>query len=151
MSYTQEERGQFVVKEITPLRGAGAMRSPEGVVEFWNTNIRIADFFDPEKEHVIVALVDTQLNVKGWGVVSIGTINESSAHPREIFKLAIVKSSYGIVLMHNHPSGNADCSSADRAITKRVKEAGQIIGIELLDHVIIAGAAYFSFRESGLI
>lgn len=149
---TSKERGQFIVREIAPLKGAGEMLTPEMVLDFWKNNIQDADFFDPEKEHVIVAIVNQRLAVKGWGVVSIGSINESTAHPREIFKLAIIKSGYGIVLMHNHPSGVPDPSGADRVVTKRCLEAGKIIGIELLDHIIVGDEGkYFSFRESGAI
>lgn len=82
--------------------------------------------------------------------VSTGTVNECLAHPREIFRPAIVYSASGLVLVHNHPSENTSPSEADLQITKRVAAASQILHINFLDHVIV-GRGYFSFQEADLI
>ncbi|MEA3360403.1 MAG: DNA repair protein RadC [Thermodesulfobacteriota bacterium] len=84
-------------------------------------------------------------------IVSTGNINNSTVHPREIFKIAIDNLAVGIILMHNHPSGNKKPSKQDIGVTKRIVEAGKIIGIPVLDHLIIAGNDYFSFADEGLI
>ncbi len=86
----------------------------------------------------------------------IGSLNEAVAHPREIFRAAVVASAYGIILMHNHPSGDPAPSEADKRLTRRIKEAGELLRICLTDHVI-AGTTeggrqpHFSFRENGMI
>lgn len=98
-----------------------------------------------------VLLLTTRLRVKGHQIVSIGMLNEAMAHPREVFRLAVMGAAYGIVLMHNHPSGDSSPSQADCALTKRIREAGSILRIEVHDHVIVGHQRYFSFRESGLM
>jgi DNA repair protein RadC len=108
------------------------------------------------QEQVVVIPVDTRLRHLGTSVVSVGTVNESSAHPREIFRPVITRGAYGFVLVHNHPSGDPSPSRADEAITRRVAEAATLMQIRFIDHVIIGKAApgrspYFSFREAGLI
>lgn len=73
------------------------------------------------------------------------------AHPREVFRVAIMAAAYAIVLMHNHPSGDSNPSDADCSLTRRVREAGQLLRIELCDHIIVGHQRRFSFKESGII
>lgn len=84
-------------------------------------------------------------------VVSQGTLNSSLVHPREVFKTAISESAASIVLLHNHPSGNTIPSKEDLHITRQIKEAGDIINIKVLDHIIIGENNYYSFAETGLL
>jgi len=84
-------------------------------------------------------------------VVSIGHLNASLVHPRELFKDVIKKSSAAVILVHNHPSGDPTPSDEDITVTKRLCEAGELLGIRVLDHIIVAGKRYLSFREQGLI
>jgi DNA repair protein RadC len=126
-----------------------------------DTPERIFEYFGPQMAHlsqeqVVVIPVDTRLRHLGTSVVSVGTVNESSAHPREIFRPVITRGAYGFVLIHNHPSGDPSPSRADEAITRRVSEAANLLQIRFIDHVIIGRpapgrSAYFSFREAGLI
>ena len=81
----------------------------------------------------------------------IGTLNTSLAHPREIFKEAIIYNAMPVVLAHNHPSGDPEPSEDDLTITKRLTEAGKILGIEVIDHIIITKTGFFSFKEKGLL
>ncbi len=85
--------------------------------------------------------------------VSMGTVNESVAHPREILKSAILSNATAIMLIHNHPSGNLTPSKDDTMITDRMLKLGELIGIPILDHIIVGGdnQSYFSFREKGLM
>lgn len=83
--------------------------------------------------------------------VSVGSLNQSIVHPREVFKTALVSSAAALVLVHNHPSGDASPSSEDIAITRRLKEAGELLGIKVLDHVIVGDKEYVSFVERGLL
>jgi DNA repair protein RadC len=102
------------------------------------------------QEVVRVALLDGQLRCITKVDISRGTVNESLAAPREIFRPAIIHSAYAFVLVHNHPSGSTTPSEADRELTKRVAAAAQILQIQFLDHVIV-GQHFFSFQEAGLL
>ena len=85
-------------------------------------------------------------------IVSIGTLYSSLVHPREVFKTAILSNAASIILFHNHPSGDPEPSTEDTTITKRIKEAGTLMGIELLDHVIIGSEGrFYSMKEQGII
>jgi len=107
-------------------------------------------------EQVMVTVLDARLRHLGTTVISMGTVNESSAHPREILRPVITRAGYSFILIHNHPSGDPTPSRADEAITVRIAEAAKLMNIEFHDHIIIGKAAagrrpYFSFRETGLI
>ncbi len=118
-------------------------------------------FFAPQlghlvQEQVVVAVLDSRLCHMGTTVISMGTANEASAHPRDIFRPVITRGGAGFILIHNHPSGNPTPSRADEAVTKRISGAAELMQIPFHDHVIIGKPspgrnAYFSFREAGLI
>ncbi len=101
-------------------------------------------------EHFIIIILDTKNNVRSVENISTGSLNSSICHPREIFKPAIKKSACSIILVHNHPSGECEPSHEDIILTNRLEEAGKILGVRVLDHIII-GDSYFSFKEEGLI
>lgn len=97
-----------------------------------------------------VVCLTVPLTVIGYHQVSRGSLSETLMHPREIFKAAMLANAAGVVLVHNHPSGNPKPSTADLEITARVKAAGEVIGIELLDHIIIGHhGLYVSLKEQG--
>ena len=105
-----------------------------------------------EREHFVAVLLDARNSVKGVSVVSIGTLSASLIHPREVFRAAIVAGAAGIIIAHNHPSFDTSPSVEDKSTTKRLAEAGRLLGIPLVDHVIIGeSGAFFSFRERGLL
>ena len=107
--------------------------------------------FDLQAEEVFsIVTLDTKNNVTGAFEVSRGALNGSIVHPREVFKRAILQNASSIALMHNHPSGDPKPSSVDLQMTKRLEEAGKILGISILDHIIF-GDYFFSFKEEGLI
>jgi DNA repair protein RadC len=101
-----------------------------------------------DREHFVVLLLDTKNRVIASPTISVGTLSSSLLHPREVFKPAVKASAASVVLVHNHPSGDVRPSAEDRAATRRLLEAGEIFGIEVLDHVII-GERYLSMKESG--
>ena len=103
-----------------------------------------------DRENFVVVLLNTKNEVIEYSTVSVGTLSASLVHPREVFKPAIRASAAGIVLAHNHPSGKVGPSREDREVTRRLKEAADIIGIEVLDHVIL-GDGYFSMKEHGIL
>ncbi|MDD9138752.1 JAB domain-containing protein [Fructobacillus sp. CRL 2054] len=100
-----------------------------------------------KQEQVCLALLNTQLDMIGWEVVFVGTLTEVSASPREIFQRALLANAYGIMLAHNHPSGNVLPSEADRYFTKRLKSLGKQLGLPLIDSFIITKSSYWSFVE----
>ncbi len=103
------------------------------------------------REHFIVAYLNRQGGLNAVCTISIGGLHSSIAHPREVFKPAILTSSASIILIHNHPSGDPTPSQADIDITHRLIEAGKILGIEVLDHVIIGVGNYVSLKMKGLM
>jgi DNA repair protein RadC len=89
-------------------------------------------------------------------IVSVGSLNESIAHPREILRPALIHSAYGFILAHNHPSGDPAASDADRRLTRRIHEAAELLRINLIDHIIVGAPEegrqpYFSFKENNLL
>ena len=103
---------------------------------------------DQDKEHFWVIGLNTRNNIKYIELVSLGTLNTTIVHPREVFRMAIFKGISRLILCHNHPSGNADPSEEDLKLTKRLTYAGEIIGIEVIDHIIL-GDSFLSLQEKG--
>ena len=95
--------------------------------------------------------MDTQNKLIERQIISIGTLNASLIHPREVFEPAVALHAANIIAVHNHPSGGLDLSSEDTAVTKRLLEAGKILGINLTDHIIITNTGFTSFNEKNLI
>jgi DNA repair protein RadC len=104
---------------------------------------------DYQQEHLLCLYLNTKNEIIKKETLFIGSLNQSVAHPREIFKGAVRVSAARIILTHNHPSGNPKPSSHDLQFTKRVKECGEMMGIEVLDHLIIGTGRYVSLREEG--
>jgi len=102
------------------------------------------------KEYFISLHLDGKNRIACIDVVSIGSLNQSIVHPRDLFKTALLSSAAGIILIHNHPTGDPTPSREDREITRRLKEAGDLLGVRVLDHIII-GDSYLSFTEQGLL
>jgi len=100
-----------------------------------------------KREHLIAVFLDSKNKIINDKVISIGTLNSSLVHPREVFKEAIKNSANAIILVHNHPSGDCGPSSEDIEITNRVKEAGEMVGIKLLDHVIVGKDKHYSYTQ----
>lgn len=109
-----------------------------------------------DRERLCVLLLDTKHQLRWMEVVSVGSLNESIAHPREILRPALIHSAYGFILAHNHPSGDPTPSEADRRLTRRILEAAELLRINLIDHIIVGTPEegrqpYFSFKENRLL
>lgn len=104
-----------------------------------------------QKEHFRIILLDTKNQIIRIDEISVGTLNASIVHPRDVFKAAIKRNSNSIILIHNHPSGDPTPSNEDINITNRLVDAGNLIGIKVLDHIIIGDNRYVSFKEKNLI
>ncbi len=126
-----------------------------------DTPERIYEAFAPQlaylaQEQVMVLLVDSRLRHQGTELISLGTVSEATAHPREIMRPIITRNAFGFVMIHNHPSGDPSPSRADEIVTRRIVDAANLMQVKFLDHVIIGKpspgrAPYYSFRESGII
>lgn len=108
-------------------------------------------YIDKKQEYFLVLTLDGASHLIEKRIISIGTLNQSLVHPREVFADAISDRAAGIIIAHNHPSGQLEASHEDKMVTKRLKEVGKIMGIELLDHVILTKEGYLSLREEGLL
>jgi len=100
------------------------------------------------KEHFIAVFLDTKNRIIGEKIISIGTLNSSLTHPREIFKEAIQHSANSIILVHNHPSGDCSPSKEDEKITEILFKSGELINIKALDHIIVGNGSYYSFANA---
>ncbi len=104
-----------------------------------------------KQENFVAVYVDGANNVLDARLLHLGTLNQSLVHPRELFAPAIELRSLGVIVAHNHPSGGTEPSADDLQLTRRIQEAGKILGIEVIDHVIITASEHYSFRKSGLL
>jgi len=121
-----------------------------------NTPLAVWELLLPEtaglqKEEFRVLVINNKNMLIKKSVVSIGTITEAIVHPREVFRDAIREGGSGIIVTHNHPSGNTEPSRQDIETTKRLSEAGKILGIPLVDHIILSDSSYYSMKENGYI
>ncbi len=134
------------------VRTKEAITSPEQVAEIFETIQKTENEIDRMKEKCWVVGLNTRNFIVYVELVSIGTLNSSLVHPREVFRFAIMKAVSGIILVHNHPSGDMNPSDDDLSLTRRLYDAGKILGIDLHDHVIIAdGSGYTSLKGNGII
>lgn len=162
------ELNQYTIEELTAFNGIGETKAcqilaslelgkrvmqatgikrnkiacPDDVIAYFT-----AELSDAKVEKFIAILLNTKNEIINWEIISIGSLNASIVHPREVFNRAIKRSAASILVVHNHPSGHVAPSNEDINITKRLFEAGQLIGIPLIDHIIIGKGHYYSFKE----
>ena len=138
---------------------AGPLDTPEAVATFWREVVAAQPDHEPDKESLVVVLLTARLHPFAWHRVSLGTVNETVAHPREILRPAIVAAAHGFILVHNHPSGDPAPSRADRELTARVRDASALLQLRLVDHVVVTEPEraipgrepWFSFRQAGIL
>lgn len=102
-----------------------------------------------DRERFLVLLLDNRYRVLAIEEVAVGSVSQALVHPREVYKSAVLANATALICVHNHPSGDPAPSDEDRSVTRRLKEAGDLLGIALLDHVIIGSETYHSFKEAG--
>lgn len=164
------------VQEIASVRGIGAAKAIQLVAAFGlgqrlaNERLARQRLDSPElvydlvaaemralhKESLRVILLDTRYRLLQMEEISLGSVNESIAHPRDVFRPAVISSAYAVIVVHNHPSGDPSPSQSDHSLTRRLAEAAELLQIKLLDHIIIGAPAegrlpYFSFKETGVL
>lgn len=130
---------------MLPTQPPSVIRSPQNAYSLLEPELRYE-----QKEHFICLFLNTKNHVIFKEVISIGSLNATVVHPREVFRAAIKHCSASLICVHNHPSGDTTPSSEDVELTKRLAEAGEIVGIDVLDHIVIGGHSFFSLKEHGL-
>jgi DNA repair protein RadC len=169
MGYTQQTTAQMTLwaeekitktKQVSiPIYRVTLVR--EGKIPTYESRIRssanaysvLQEFLaDTDREHFVILMLDQKNQMIGINTVSIGSLTASVVHPREVYKPLILSNAAAVILGHNHPSGDPQPSKEDRAITQRLKEAGTLLGINVLDHLVIgAEGRYFSFADENLL
>ncbi|KAA0808411.1 DNA repair protein RadC [Bacillus licheniformis] len=135
-----------LVKESSILYKERSVRSPEDGYQLMKLFLA-----DKDREHFIVAPLNTKNQPVSINVCHIGSLNASIVHPREVMKSAILSNAASIIVGHNHPSGLPEPSKEDIEVTRRLAEAGKIIGIDVLDHIIVGDESFISLKEKGYI
>jgi len=166
--YGLDELSDLSLNEVQEIKGIGPAKAMQiralfefnkrhSLAKIKNSIVKSArDVFDyaskrlpgKDKEYFMILHLDSRSRIIKDEVISIGTLNASIIHPREVFKSAIKESANSIILVHNHPSGDPSPSQEDIEITKRLFEAGELLDIKVLDHVIIGNEDYWSFKEN---
>jgi DNA repair protein RadC len=123
--------------------------TPDKAADYWRLHIATYPHFNPDCECLAVLLLNTRKRIKGHQIVSIGTMDTLLVHAREVFRLAIVTAANSLIVMHNHPSGESTPSYADIKVTRDLIRAGQLLKMELLDHVIVGTGNFSSLRALG--
>ena len=121
------------------------VKTPEDVAVLVRSRLK-----EKKKEYFLAVLLDTRNQLIKVAEISVGSLDSSIVHPREVFKEAISATAAAVIFVHNHPSGDTEASEDDIKLTKRLAEAGEIVGIDVLDHIIIGGESYISLKREGL-
>jgi DNA repair protein RadC len=160
------------LEQLAAVKGLGAAKAAQikAAIEFGNrltlfteegrpsisgpqdvSNLLMPDLRYQKKEHLKSLLLDTKNRVLAIKTVSVGDLSSSIVHPREVYKDAVIASAASIIVAHNHPSGDPTPSAEDVAVTKRLIQSGEIMGIDLLDHIVLGDGTFVSLKERGLI
>ena len=137
-TFIREIRATYHMTETQPF----IIQGPDHVAQFVRSILT-----DNSREHFVALYLDGAHQVASYSIVSIGTANSAVAHPREVFQRAILAGAVSIIIAHNHPSGVLTPSDEDHKVTQRLKDAGEILGIKLLDHLIVSDAACVSIID----
>ena len=139
-------------RKVMEVREDYRFNEPAQIAEF----VRGLGLTDTEQEHFLSIMLDAKNGIKGYSVVTVGLVDRTQIHSREVYRNAIIQGASRVVLAHNHPSNDPTPSAQDIAATRQLVESGKIIGIEVLDHVVVAqptasGRGFASFRELNLM
>ncbi len=134
------------VREVPPVKQKNPINNPTKVSEMFRRKLG-----KEKKEYFIGLYLDARGGLIHKEIISMGTLTQSLVHPRECFYPAIKYSAVSIIVLHNHPSGDPSPSTEDIRTTERLKDAGTLLGIPLLDHVVVAKDGFYSFKEKGLV
>ena len=125
--------------------------TPDKAADYWRLNVATNPYFNPEAECFVVLLLNTRRRVKGHQLLTIGTLDTVLVRAGDVFRVAVVAAAAAVILMHNHPSGDPTPSEADIKVTRDLIRAGQLLKIDVLDHVIVGQLTHCSLRELGYL
>ena len=146
--YIPHEFKVQLVRECEPM--SALLDQPEQVAKYWRQNIPGADWFDPMKEALVVLVLNTRKRIIGHNLVALGSLDTCPVTPLFVFRPVLAVAGNCVILVHNHPSGDPTASEADIKVTRDLMRAGQLLKIEILDHVIIgAGESFQSLKALG--
>ena len=143
--------------KIVPFRecarpyGTVVCECPEIAVQYWCLNVETAPHFNASCECFVVLILNTRKHIMGHQLVTIGLLDSLLVHAREAFRAAIIAAAHSVIFMHNHPSGDPAPSDADIRATRDLVRAGQLLRIEVTDHIIVGNGRHLSLREFGII
>lgn len=153
--FTMKPPIEFKVLRVRECPPGPNVETPEQAATYWRENIPQAAWYDPCKEAFVVLVLNTRRRIIGHNLVTLGTLDSCTVHCREVFRPVICAAGSAVILMHNHPSSDPTPSEADIRVTRDLIRAGQLLKIEVLDHVVIGTVtperpkAWFSLREGG--
>jgi len=142
---------EFKVVCVRECVAAEIIDTVEQAVKYWRDNSPQAPWFDPAKEALVVLVLNTRKRILGHNLVALGSLDTCPVTPLHVFRPAIVQAAASLVLIHNHPSTDATPSQADIRVTRELVRAGQLLKIEIVDHLIIGGQSHQSLRELGFL
>ncbi len=152
----EPQEWKVVALRECPMPGKGSLcDTPQTVVEYWRRHVATAPYYSPDQECFVTLLLDTRRRLIGHHLVGIGLLDSVLVHPREVFRAAIIAAAHAVVVAHNHPTGDPTPSTADIRTTRDLIRAGQLLKMELLDHVVIGKPSpersrdYSSLKECG--
>jgi len=140
---------EFKIMPVRECVAAELVDTPDRAAEYWKNNIPQADWYDPAKEACVVLMLNTRRRIIGHNLVALGSLDTCVITPLSVFRPVIVCAGAAIIVIHNHPSQDATPSEADIKVTRDLIRAGQLLKIELIDHVIVGGDQRVSLREMG--
>lgn len=141
---------EFKIVAVRECVATELIDNPEQAVKYWHDNIPQAPWFDPMKEALVILMLNTRKRILGHNLVALGSLDTCPVTPLHVFRPAIVQSAASLILIHNHPSGDCQASEADIKVTRDLIRAGQLLKIEIADHLIIGGNSSFtSLRTLG--
>ena len=149
--FNPKEFKVVALRECPTPMGLQLCDTPEEAAAYWRAHIESASWFNPEAECLVVLHLNTRKRIRGHHLVGIGLMDSVLVHSREVFRAAIVASANAIIVMHNHPSGDHSPSEADIRVTRELIRAGQLLKLEVLDHIIVGKPAHRSLRELGYV
>jgi DNA repair protein RadC len=125
--------------------------TPQEAADYWRSHVAGHPYFNPDCECFVTLLLTTRRRIRGHHLVAIGLVDSVQVHPREVFRAAIIGAAHAVIVMHNHPSGDPTPSFADLRVTRDLHEAGNLLKIEVLDHIIIGNPKFASLKQLGQI
>lgn len=145
--YTPREFKVMTVRECEPM--TALLDQPDQVAQYWRQNIPQADWYDPMKEALVVLVLNARKRIIGHNLVALGSLDTCPVTPLHVFRPVLCAAGSSLVLTHNHPSGDPTPSEGDIKVTRDLIRAGQLLKIEVLDHVIIGHNTHISLRAQG--